>query len=78
MQKYQMFVANFEIITHIAELLQYTVHLEFGSVAVIDAESPWFLIISFIYFLEKAKERHVNNESEIRDKLGLELLKFSK
>jgi len=37
---YEMFVANGEIITYITELLQYTVHLEFGSVAVIDAESP--------------------------------------
>lgn len=35
-----MFVANVEIITYITELLQYTVHPEFGSVTVIDAESP--------------------------------------
>lgn len=68
---YQIFVTNYEIITHIIELLQYTVHLEFGSVTVIDAESPWFLIISFIYFLEKAKQRHVSNKSTIWDKLGL-------
>lgn len=51
-----MFVANVEIITYITELLQYTVHPEFGSVAVIDAESPWFLITSFIYILENQKK----------------------
>lgn len=50
-----------KMITYITELLQYTIHLEFGSVAVIDAGSPWFLITSFIYFLEKTKERNVRN-----------------
>lgn len=60
-----MLSTSYEIVTHITELLQDTVHLEFGSVTVIDAESPRFLIIRFIYILEKAKERHVSNESTV-------------
>lgn len=37
--------------SYISEAFKYGVHLKLGRVAVVDAETPGFLIVGLIYFL---------------------------
>lgn len=43
--------------THIIKLPEHTVHLELGSVTVINAGAFCFFIVCFIHFLQRGKEK---------------------